>query len=456
MESSNRSTGVLLALCSLCSIAGAEAQYDASCSVAPVPVAVISDTTAWAGAGVTPKSFQSSSFPAVFGEGRCSGGTPPGVCANGASPDRFHFGIDIQGGSGALYCVKSHAVYAIRGGVVSVGNFPGCQAGDCIRIVDSPGRHAFDYIHVVPLVVNKQSVNAGDPIGYIDSRNHLHLDDVDLSHGIKVNPEVGAELGSLDFSDADSPNLPDIPTAILDSNGNSVVDDIIPVTFPGDVANANGGVPTALPHIATNEYAVPRGSSFGFLVTADGSQYSDTRKGIYSMTVTVAPASNPSALIFNYNQAIGFDSLLDSDPSAGIENVYYKYWSIDQTYFGTNSGTPCNTSLRYFSRCAGLQSYYSTIDPSKLTGDPNGNYNVTVIAESLMSPGLARAVIDRKVLILHRAPTIQLSQYGTSGFNNLAGDPSRAQWFSGSQTPCLTPMGCLLPLALRTRRRVSS
>ena len=168
-------------------------------------------------------SFQAKTITSVFGEARPS--VIPGTKTTYTGvPNRFHMGIDIQD---QCKCANPAdlstcpSVEAIRGGTVIDlgGEVPGCspQAKDCIRIQDSAG-HAFDYIHVSPIVNDGDSVNAGNPIGTIDAANHLHLDDVDLSAGVKRNPETNG----LDFFDS---NVPQFDTITV----GGVTADLIPI-----------------------------------------------------------------------------------------------------------------------------------------------------------------------------------------------------------------------------------
>ena len=275
------------------------------------------------------------------------------------------------------------------------------------------GQHIFDYIHVDVLasgVCDSQGnilqavVYSTTTIGAIidlGSASHLHLDQLEYIGGSLY--DVNPQQNGLEFAD-EQPGTTEFDAPIYENLqlGNAT-DDIIPVTFgqgqppngsstPTPLQPANGGT--------GGSYIVPGGGlPIGILTTADGSQLATRRKGIYDMTVTVAPASNPSQLIYNLDDVIQFDALNNSAPTLGIADIYYSYWANSQTYFGTNSGIPCNQNI--LSGCDGQQTLQNTIDPSQLTGDPNGIYNLSVVIGGLVSPGVENQDIDSKALILN-------------------------------------------------------
>lgn len=75
--------------------------------------------------------------------------------------DHFHDGVDIHGYTG-------NEVLAVMGGTV--------QFMDEVNGLYINGSYVIGYAHVNhPDLANGQSVNYGDPIGTIDSENHLHF-----------------------------------------------------------------------------------------------------------------------------------------------------------------------------------------------------------------------------------------------------------------------------------------
>lgn len=127
--------------------------------------------------------FQVQYLSSVIGEAR-----PAEVGPQPAT--RFHNGVDIPA------CRDGQTVEAIEGGTVQA-----CPIeGSCLRIRNASG-HAFDYVHIQPIVSIGTTVAAGDPIGTVPG-NHLHLNEI--QDVVKVNPQ---RPGALDFVDGDVPQF---------------------------------------------------------------------------------------------------------------------------------------------------------------------------------------------------------------------------------------------------------
>ncbi len=231
---------------------------------------------------------------------------------------RFHAGVDI---ADTLCGADGNTVGAIYAGVViATGtDVPGCTGVACVRIQDSAS-HAFDYIHVdwAGYVSERQSVVANQIIGTIavplPLLPHLHLNDVDLANGVKLNPQ---RVAALDFVDTQTP----IPVPITMSGSNNVIlsESLIPIQALTGTENAVNTTINPFTRIASDgSVLIAAPADFLFSVSDSAS----IRKGVYSVGLNVEPYAgqsvNPAPSFFN----ISFDDVLDLNPYTGALSVY--------------------------------------------------------------------------------------------------------------------------------------
>ncbi|MHB2026783.1 MAG: M23 family metallopeptidase [Elusimicrobiota bacterium] len=373
-----------------------------------------------------PQSFPASQITSVFGEGRPATGTTP------YPPTYFHFGTDIGNN-----CATNHTVGAIFSGIVRyIGpEVPGCASTyqDCIRIQDSSGR-AFDYIHVVPAqsIADGVQVSAGQAIGYIDNENHLHLDEVDVTNGIKVNPETNG----LEFSDADYPAFDSemglYETQIPTPEGGTVSGDIIPVV-PGSAGEiALNQVPVGSEFAGDFAVNPAANTAFNVVVTANGNNY--LRKGLYAVGLTLAWAGTPQNFLYDNGssdagsgQNIEFDSLNDADPYTGANTIYLQRNANSDAYFATNSGIPSHQLGSIDQADSG------NIDISDSSRYPAGVYKLCANIMGLSEIPLENNSSECIPIIISRGPTLAI-QPPESGPVSLAPTPAGAQWFGAGPT----------------------
>ncbi len=382
-----------------------------------------------------------TSLSSVFGEARPS--TTKDANGNTITyvgvPNRFHKGVDITAVNGnpiipidpnnpqviptRIYSIEDGAVSGIcLTSNVSCAGLKGSNAYVKVQSLADPNR-TFVYVHITP----DPSISVGEIVTTTMTigttlLTHLHLNQVETISGVAydLNPLTnGLEFSDPDLSAFDS-ELGLAETQITDANGVEASGDLIPVFFaPGSSGpdGLNASI-TALSKVSQgNEFAGdyvvdPRTHPvLDIVVSANGSQTLGRRKGLYRVGATLAWAGTPGNFLYQGSLNLEFDSLLDGDPSTGVNTVYKQRNADSDAYFATNSGTPCHQF-----NCSGQTSDIEDIDISDPNQYPSGVYklcaNLSVLSDSEYESDEQPECIP---LIISRGPTIALTQRGAPG-----------------------------------------